>query len=86
MLNKNVVNEVNFLVHLKLRGRRPDEMTYALSKDLHFAHLDVLFWKGCQKHECFLLFPGVRQEQDIYVRLIDSVTKQVKKSNLLNNF
>ena len=43
ILNKNVVNEVNFLVHLKLRGRRPDEMTYALSKDLHFAHLDVLF-------------------------------------------
>ena len=26
----------------------------------------------------FLLFLGVRQEQDIYVRLIDSVTKQVK--------
>ena len=24
-------------------------------------------------------FPGVRQEQDIYVRLIDSVTKQVSK-------
>ena len=35
--------------------------------------------KGCQKHECvFLLLLGVRQEQDIYVRLIDSVTKQVK--------
>ena len=34
--------------------------------------------KDVKNMNVFLLFLGVRQEQDIYVRLIDSVTKQVK--------
>ena len=40
-------------------------MSYFAKKDVKNIHV-------------FLLFLGVRQEQDIYVRLIDSVTKQVK--------
>ena len=39
-----------------------------------FVHL----FKCSQNLPCFI--SGVRQEQDIYVRLIDSVTKQVKPS------
>lgn len=30
----------------------------------------------------YALIPGARQEQDIFVRLIDSVTKQVKYSSI----
>ena len=32
----------------------------------------------------FFLISGVRQEQDIYVRLIDSVTKQVIMNKIKN--
>jgi len=46
--------------------------------------------KTCFPSLNFVFIPGVRQEQDIYVRLIDSVTKQVgrdqKRKLFVKNF
>lgn len=33
-----------------------------------------------------IIFTGIRQEQDIYVRLIDSVTKQVRKQQIFTHY
>lgn len=33
---------------------------------------------------CVSVFPGIRTEQDLYVRLIDSMTKQVRTPQTLN--
>lgn len=46
----------------------------------HFSYKAVIL----NYSQSFELFAGARQEQDIFVRLIDSVTKQVKYFPITN--
>lgn len=44
----------------------------------------VLWFVVCEMCDSFhvLCFSGIRTEQDLYVRLIDSMTKQVRNNNM----